>query len=78
LPTQIFDADLLLKALEAAHGFEVINYKPRKNDKGYMVDTLESVCMAVYEAKERFEISTKDQLAEAMQEELMKELKGIY
>lgn len=69
---------LLQRALNDAHSCNVINYKEKKNANGYFEPTLESVCGAVSDAKERFDISTKDQLANAMKEELMRELKGVY
>lgn len=68
----------LQTVLNEAHRLGVINYKPVKNEKGYFNDTLESVCDSVYTAKERFEIATKDQLADAIRKEMMDELKDIY
>lgn len=68
----------LLNALNEAHTARVINYEQMKNDKGYFVDTLPSVCDAVYQAKENFDIATKNQLAEAFKTEAMNELKGVY
>jgi hypothetical protein len=69
---------LLQCALNDAHLRGVINYKEKKQDNGYYAPTLESVCDAVSTARDRFEISTKEQLATALKTELMNEMKGIY
>lgn len=68
---------LLLNALNEAHDLKVINYEEKYHD-GKLVSQLPSVCSKVYEAKDNFETATKRQLAEAMKNELMSELKGIY
>lgn len=68
----------LKKALNEAHDLGVINYQERKNAEGNYRPTLPSVCETIWEAEDRFEGATRDQLANAMKAELMKEVRGIY
>ena len=69
---------MLLTALREAHDAGVIDYEPKKNESGHFIDTLDSVCTTVYEAKDNFENATKKQLAKAIREEIMADLKGVW
>jgi predicted RNA-binding protein YlxR (DUF448 family) len=64
----------LLTALNDAHNAGVIDYGKKKDERGVWVDALPSVCKAVFEAKDNFRRATQEQLADAMEAELMSEL----
>lgn len=68
---------LLLNALNDAHNAKVIDYEERYHDSK-LVSSHPSVCTKIHEAKDNFETATKRQLANAMKEELMAEMKGVY
>lgn len=70
---------LLLKALNDAHNVDVINYESKIDPvTKQRCNVHESVCDKVYQAKAAFDKATQRQLAGAMRDEIMSELKDVY